>query len=172
MQCGQGLHCNTYRCTLSANQWSWMAHCYQHTDKQTHTHNRFTSLYILSGSTRVSRYQKKHSPTHINRGHQSSLICILHLHHVPKLVTPIQISWCKIVNTWQIFYKMWNIHGDDHSGNQREHEMVLVRTEQILVCPISKQYAGLEQEKIENTNWKLTHRVQHENQNDECSCYS
>jgi len=32
------------------------------------------------------------------------------LHHVPKLVTPLQISWCKIVNTWQIFfYKIWNI---------------------------------------------------------------
>jgi len=27
----------------------------------------------------VSRYQKKHSPTHTNRGHQSSVICFLHL---------------------------------------------------------------------------------------------
>jgi len=39
----------------------------------THTHNRFTALWILSGTTRVSRYQKKHSPTHTHRGHQSSL---------------------------------------------------------------------------------------------------
>jgi len=37
------------------------------------THNRFTALWILSGTTRVSRYQKKHSPTHTHRGHQSSL---------------------------------------------------------------------------------------------------
>jgi len=29
------------------------------------THNRFTALWILSGTTRVSWYQKKHSPTHI-----------------------------------------------------------------------------------------------------------
>jgi len=29
----------------------------------THTHKRFTALWILSGTTRVSRYQKKHSPT-------------------------------------------------------------------------------------------------------------
>jgi len=29
----------------------------------THTHNRFTALWILIGTTRVSRYQKKHSPT-------------------------------------------------------------------------------------------------------------
>jgi len=29
----------------------------------THTHNRFTALWNLSGKTRVSRYQKKHSPT-------------------------------------------------------------------------------------------------------------
>jgi len=29
----------------------------------THTHNSFTALWELSGTTRVSRYQKKHSPT-------------------------------------------------------------------------------------------------------------
>jgi len=45
----------------------------------THTHNHFTALWILSGTTRVSRYQKKHSPTHTYCGHQSSLICLLHL---------------------------------------------------------------------------------------------
>ena len=39
----------------------------------THRHNRFTALWILSGTTRVSWYQKKHSPTHNHRGHQSSL---------------------------------------------------------------------------------------------------
>jgi len=27
------------------------------------------------------------------------------IHSVPKLATPLQISWCKIVNTWQIFTK-------------------------------------------------------------------
>jgi len=37
------------------------------------THNCFTALSILSGTTRVSRYQKKHSPTHTHRGHQISL---------------------------------------------------------------------------------------------------
>ena len=46
----------------------------------THTHTRFTALWILSGKTRVSWYQKKHSPTHTYRGHQSSLICFIHLH--------------------------------------------------------------------------------------------
>ena len=29
----------------------------------THTHNRFTALWNLSGTTRVSRYEKKHLPT-------------------------------------------------------------------------------------------------------------
>jgi len=33
----------------------------------------------LSGTTRVSQYQKKHSPTHTYRGHQSSLICLIYL---------------------------------------------------------------------------------------------
>ena len=49
-----------------------------HTRTHTHTHNHFTALWILSGTSRVSRYQKKHSPTHIYRGHQSSLICFIH----------------------------------------------------------------------------------------------
>jgi len=39
----------------------------------------FTALWTSSGTTRVSQYQKKHSPTHTHRGHQSSLICFLHL---------------------------------------------------------------------------------------------
>jgi len=45
----------------------------------TYTHNRFMASWILSGTTRASRYQKKHSPTHTHRGHQSSLICFVHL---------------------------------------------------------------------------------------------
>jgi len=44
-----------------------------------HYYNHFTSLWTLSGKTRVSQYQKKHSPTHIYRGHQSSVICFLDL---------------------------------------------------------------------------------------------
>ena len=43
-----------------------------------HTHNRFTALWILSGTTRVSWHQKKHSPTHNYCNHQSSLICLMY----------------------------------------------------------------------------------------------
>jgi len=39
----------------------------------------FTALWTLSRTTRVSRYQKKRSPTHNYHGHQSSLIYFLHL---------------------------------------------------------------------------------------------
>ena len=42
-----------------------------------HTHSHFTALWILSGTTRVSRYQKKHSPNHTHRGHQSSLSTVV-----------------------------------------------------------------------------------------------
>ena len=42
-------------------------------------YNHFTALWILSGTTRVSRVQKKHSPTHTCHSHQSCLICFLHL---------------------------------------------------------------------------------------------
>jgi len=41
--------------------------------------NHFKALWTLSGTTRVSWYQKKHSPTHTYHGYQSSLICFLHL---------------------------------------------------------------------------------------------
>jgi len=42
------------------------------------TTNCFMALWILSGTTRVSQYQYV-SPTHTYHGHQSSLICFLHL---------------------------------------------------------------------------------------------
>jgi len=42
-------------------------------------YNHFMALWTLSGTTQVSQYQKKHSPTHTYHGHQSSLICFLHL---------------------------------------------------------------------------------------------
>jgi len=44
-----------------------------HQTTKKHTYNCFTTLWILSRTTQVSRYQKKHSPTHTHRGHQSSL---------------------------------------------------------------------------------------------------
>jgi len=47
-------------------------------------YNHFIALWILTGTTQVSRYQKKHSPTHTHRGHQSSFICFIHLdYHDP-----------------------------------------------------------------------------------------
>ena len=45
----------------------------------TNAHTTILRLWILSRTTRVSRYQKKHSPAHTYRGHQSSLICFIHL---------------------------------------------------------------------------------------------
>jgi len=45
----------------------------------THTHNHFTAVWILSGTTQMSWYQKKHSPTHTYPGHKSSLNSFLHL---------------------------------------------------------------------------------------------
>ena len=43
-----------------------------------HTHTQpFNGL--LSGTTRVSRYQKKHSPTHTLPDHRTSFIIFLHL---------------------------------------------------------------------------------------------
>jgi len=44
-----------------------------------YNYNHFTALWILSGTTQVSWYQKKHLPTHTYPKHQSSFIYFLHL---------------------------------------------------------------------------------------------
>jgi len=42
------------------------------------THNHFTALWIFSGTTWVSWYQKKHSPTYTYHDHQSFLIYFIY----------------------------------------------------------------------------------------------
>ena len=64
--------------------------------------NSFYCLYepcvwFLSGTTRVSQYQKKHSPTHTYHDHQSSLICFLHL--IRSMASPL-FNLC----AWQSFF--------------------------------------------------------------------
>jgi len=73
---------NTYqfdKCMHSNNFISYLSH--------THTHNRFTALWKLSGTTRVSRYQKKHSPTTL-------IVVIDH----PYLLSPLKLIYCG--KTW------------------------------------------------------------------------
>jgi len=52
---------------------------------------------MLPGTTQVSRYQKKHSPTHTYHGHQSSLMCFLHL---LRSMASFLFNLC----AWQSFY--------------------------------------------------------------------
>jgi len=58
-------HCGHYDFYLHRQHWNiyfWLWHqAIANVDK--HTHNRFMALWILSGTTRVSQYQKKHSLT-------------------------------------------------------------------------------------------------------------
>jgi len=51
-----------------------LAYCFTHTHKHTEPFNG-----PLSGTTRVGRYEKKHSPTHTHPDHQTSFINFLHL---------------------------------------------------------------------------------------------
>jgi len=51
---------------------------HMHTHTHTHACPFYGSLDIVWDNP-VSRYQKKHSPTHPCRGRQSSLICFIHL---------------------------------------------------------------------------------------------
>jgi len=54
-----------------------LSHCLSLTQKHTCTHN--LAYWILSATTRISQYQKKHSPSHTYCRHQSSLICFIRL---------------------------------------------------------------------------------------------
>ena len=51
---------------------------YCHSENLLHTHHCFTALWILYGTTQVSQFQKKYSPTCTYHGHQSSLICSIY----------------------------------------------------------------------------------------------
>jgi len=95
-----------------------------HTHANTHTHtNRFTALWILCGTTRVSRYQKKHSPTHTYCGHQSSLICCLHLLLVQKQLFSLR-AWQSFPHSPSfLWYTSWpgTLHFVLHSFTSPNH---------------------------------------------------
>ena len=61
----------------------------------TELNNHFMALWVLFGTTRVSWYRKNHSPTHTYHGHQSSLICFL---HVLQSTTSSLFSLCPLHN--------------------------------------------------------------------------
>jgi len=62
-------------CLLVGCLWLYVL---QGVQDNTHTHTQpFNGL--LSGTTRVRRYQKKHSPTHTHPDHRTSFIIFLHL---------------------------------------------------------------------------------------------
>jgi len=65
------------------------------TQAHTHTQPFYSSLDFVR-ETRVSQYQKKHSPIHTYHGHQSSLICFIHL------IRSIASSLFNL-STWQSF---------------------------------------------------------------------
>ena len=68
-----------------------------------HTHNHFTALWILSETTWVNQYQKKHSPTHIYCGHQSSLICFLHL--LQSMASSLNLrAWLSTISKFSLVY--------------------------------------------------------------------
>jgi len=59
---------------------SFQQNTHTHTNTQIHIHSHFAALWILSGTTRVSRYQKKHSPTH-------TIVVINHPYLLPPSTT-------------------------------------------------------------------------------------
>ena len=65
---------STHSISQNIIEWKIPPHLLNNTYTQS-----FYSSQDFTGTTWVSWYQKKHSPTHIYRGHQSSLICFLHL---------------------------------------------------------------------------------------------
>jgi len=79
------------------------------TDAYTHTTVLFYGCTDFT--TQVSRYQKKHSPTHTYHGHQSPVICFSH---------PIRFMVSSLFNprAWQSF---WPIHINDYCYAMHSH---------------------------------------------------
>ena len=69
------------------------------THTHTQSHNRFTALWILSGTTRVSWYQKKHSLTRTHHGHQISLSASSICYDPWHPPCSISLSYC-IIRCW------------------------------------------------------------------------
>jgi len=65
-------------CTMNSGGNTWQSGAVAHTRTHTHAWLFYGSMDFV-GTTWVSQYQKKHSPAHTCRGHQSSLICFFHL---------------------------------------------------------------------------------------------
>jgi len=85
------LHTEVLTCTLTCKEIKLCQSVSKFSSSQqylSHTHNRFTALWNLSGTTRVSRYQKKHSPTHTHCGHQQNLSVII-------IITSVQSNLAK-----------------------------------------------------------------------------
>jgi len=103
---------------LRSNTWYQSSNSHAHIDsdasaqnKKTannnnyHYHyNHFMTLWILTGKTRVRWYQKKHSPTHTYHGHQSSLICFLHLLRSMASLFNLRAWQCFCTISVQIFF--------------------------------------------------------------------
>jgi len=66
----------------------------------------FTALWILSGTTRMRQYQKKHSPTHIYHGHHSIIPYLLPPSISIHGILPVQFTCLTVFshNLCQVFF--------------------------------------------------------------------
>jgi len=65
-------------------------------------YNHFPALWTFSRTTRVSWYQKKHSPTLTYHGHQSSLNCFLHCWNKDAYSNDLTIR--SLLQSWLLHY--------------------------------------------------------------------
>jgi len=68
-----------YTHTHTHTQTDRQTHARTHARTHTHTHTQKPFNSLWSGTTRVSRYQKKHSPTNTHPDHRTSFMIFLHL---------------------------------------------------------------------------------------------
>jgi len=82
--------------------------------------------WTLSRTTLVSQYQKKHSPTHTYRGHQSSLICFIHLLRSMASSLFNLRAWQSLCTISQVFFGLplalsgWVSSGTSSPGSPRQ----------------------------------------------------
>jgi len=88
----------------------------------------YAAAEILSGRTRMSRYQ--HLPTHTYRGHQSSLICFIHLIRfmASSLINPVFFHNLSLSFLWSTSWP------GTHNGHVMKNKSLFSHATIMFVC--------------------------------------
>jgi len=124
----------------------------------THTH---TALWILSGTTRVSRYQKEHSPTHTYRGHQLCHVYYDPWHPPCSIYVPADLFPQSLSKFSLVYIQAWHLPYSIHFSVDLVHYALRHATERHYHQQIQIQYQFITSQLVErNRSIKPLHFVE------------